>query len=60
MIPSSRLLRALAPALMVLSLVSACDSGALTQGPRLAKDQTLRVLIEDQPGSLDPGQTQYP
>jgi oligopeptide transport system substrate-binding protein len=59
-IPGSRLLRALAPALIVLSLVSACDSGALTQGPRLAKDQTLRVLIEDQPGSLDPGQTQYP
>jgi oligopeptide transport system substrate-binding protein len=59
-IPGSRLLRALAPALVVLSLVSACDSGALTQGPRLAKDQTLRVLIEDQPGSLDPGQTQYP
>ena len=60
MIPGSRLLRALAPALVVLSLVSACDSGALTQGPRLAKDQTLRVLIDDQPGSLDPGQTQYP
>jgi len=59
-IPGSRLLRALAPALIVLSLVSACDSGALTQGPKLAKDQTLRVLLEDQPGSLDPGQTQYP
>jgi oligopeptide transport system substrate-binding protein len=53
------LLRALAPALIALSLVSACDSGALTQGPRLAKDQTLRVQIEDQPGTLDPGQTQY-
>ena len=60
MIPGSRLLRALAPALIVLSLVTACDSGALTQGPKLAKDQTLRVLLEDQPGSLDPGQTQYP
>jgi len=59
-IPGSRLLRALAPALIVLSLVTACDSGALTQGPKLAKDQTLRVLLEDQPGSLDPGQTQYP
>ena len=58
MIPSSRLLRALAP-LILLSVVSACDSGALTQGPRLAPDQTLRVLLEDQPGSLDPGQTQY-
>ena len=60
MIPSNRLFRALAWALIVLSLVSACDSGALTQGPKLAKDQTLRVLLEDQPGSLDPGQTQYP
>jgi oligopeptide transport system substrate-binding protein len=32
----------------------------LTQGPRLAKEQTLRVLLDDQPRSLDPGQTQYP
>ncbi len=40
--------------------LSGCDTGALTQGPKLAKDQTLRVLLEDQPGSLDPGQTQYP
>jgi len=32
----------------------------LTQGPRLAKDQTLRVLLDDQPPTLDPGQTQYP
>jgi oligopeptide transport system substrate-binding protein len=59
-IPSNRLFRALAWALIVLSLVSACDSGALTQGPRLAKEQTLRVQIEDQPGTLDPGLTQYP
>jgi len=54
------LLRALASALIVLALASACDSGALTQGPKLAKDQTLRILLEDQPASLDPGQTQYP
>jgi oligopeptide transport system substrate-binding protein len=46
-------------ALLVLASVTACDSGALTQGPKLAKDQTLRLLLEDQPGSLDPGQTQY-
>jgi oligopeptide transport system substrate-binding protein len=59
-IPSSRLLRAVALALLVLALLAACDSGALTQGPKLAKDQTLRLLLEDQPGSLDPGQTQYP
>jgi oligopeptide transport system substrate-binding protein len=32
----------------------------LTQGPRLAKDQSLRVLLDDQPATLDPGQTQYP
>jgi oligopeptide transport system substrate-binding protein len=59
-IPSSRLLRAITLSLAVLSLLSACDSGSLTQGPRLAKDQTLRVMLQDQPGSLDPGQTQYP
>ncbi len=60
MIPSSRLVRAVTTTLLGLALISACDSGALTQGPKLAKDQTLRVLLEDQPGSLDPGQTQYP
>jgi oligopeptide transport system substrate-binding protein len=59
-IPSSRLRRAVALALTVLALLSACDSGRLTQGPKLAKDQTLRVMLDDQPGSLDPGQTQYP
>ena len=37
---------------------SACDSG-VTVGPKLAKDQVLRVMLEDQPASLDPGQTQY-
>ncbi|GAC1665643.1 MAG: ABC transporter substrate-binding protein [Candidatus Dormibacteraceae bacterium] len=47
-------------ALTCLALLSACDSGRLTQGPKLAKDQTFRVLLEDQPSSLDPGQTQYP
>ena len=60
MIPSSRLLRAVALALTFLALLPACDSGHLTQGPKLAKDQIYRVLLEDQPGSLDPGQTQYP
>src|SRR6266567_6968660 len=59
-IPSSRLLRAMALALLVSAVASACNSTPLTQGPRLAKDQTLRVLLEDQPGTLDPGQTQYP
>ena len=61
MIPSSRRLRAVALALVVLASITACtNSTSLTQGPKLAKDQTLRVLLEDQPGSLDPGQTQYP
>ena len=37
----------------------ACNPG-VTQGPKLAKEQTLRMMLEDQPSSLDPGQTQYP
>jgi len=48
---------------LVLSTVmaTACNpTTPLTQGPRLAKDQTLRVLLDDQPPTLDPGQTQYP
>src|SRR6202795_3188812 len=46
---------------MVLASVTACHSPtSLTQGPKLAKNQTLQLLLEDQPGSLDPGQTQYP
>jgi oligopeptide transport system substrate-binding protein len=59
-IPGSRLLRAVALALLVLAAITACDSPSLTQGPKLATDQTLHVLLEDQPGTLDPGQTQYP
>jgi oligopeptide transport system substrate-binding protein len=48
-------------ALAVAASLSACQAGpVLTQGPKLAKDQTLRVQLDDQPGSLDPGQTQYP
>jgi oligopeptide transport system substrate-binding protein len=58
-IPGSRLLRAIALALLVVASVTACNSGGLTQGPKLASDQALRVLLTDQPGSLDPGQTQY-
>jgi oligopeptide transport system substrate-binding protein len=60
-IPGSRLLRALAMALIVVATITACQAGpVLTQGPKLAADQTLRVQLDDQPGSLDPGQTQYP
>jgi len=46
-------------AITVLVLGASCTSANLTQGPRLAKSQTLRVGIDDQPQSLDPGQVQY-
>jgi oligopeptide transport system substrate-binding protein len=58
-IPSSRLARAIALALLASAFASACNSTPLTQGPKLAKDQTLHVLLDDQPATLDPGQTQY-
>jgi len=59
--PSLWRLRAIALATLIMVADLACNSSAptLTQGPRLAKDQTLRVLLDDQPRSLDPGQTQY-
>src|SRR5713101_1215828 len=53
--------RAVALAVLAAAIATACNPTApLTQGPRLAKDQTLRVLLDDQPPTLDPGQTQYP
>src|ERR1700693_2146416 len=53
--------RALALAVTILTTSVACSpsSPTLTQGTRLDNDQTLRVLLDDQPASLDPGQTQY-
>ncbi len=42
-------------ALLLLG-ATACDPG-VTVGPKLAKDQVLRLMIEDQPSTLDPGQT---
>ncbi|TAN32249.1 peptide ABC transporter substrate-binding protein [bacterium] len=60
MIPGARWLRAVAPAALAVTVSVACSPGGLTQGPRLAGDQTLRVQLDDQPLSLDPGQTQYP
>jgi oligopeptide transport system substrate-binding protein len=42
-----------------MALCVACQTG-ITQGPKLAKEQSLRVQLDDQPSSLDPGQTQYP
>jgi oligopeptide transport system substrate-binding protein len=41
---------------LLLTVVGACQSG-VTTGPRLAKDQVLRLMLEDQPATLDPGQT---
>ena len=48
--------------MLVLVAGIGCTPSApsLTQGARLDKDQSLRVLLDDQPASLDPGQTQYP
>jgi oligopeptide transport system substrate-binding protein len=54
------LLRAFA-LVLAATIATACNpTTPLTQGPRLANDQTLRVLLDDQPATLDPGQTQYP
>lgn len=48
----------IACALAVAAAAGACQSG-VTVGPKLAADQVLHVMIQDQPASLDPGQTQY-
>jgi len=45
---------------LAAALVSGCEAPSITAQPRLASDQTLRVMLEDQPASLDAGQTQYP
>jgi oligopeptide transport system substrate-binding protein len=60
--PASRFGRAISLAALVLVAAVACTPGApsLTQGAKLDLDQSLRVLLDDQPASLDPGQTQYP
>jgi oligopeptide transport system substrate-binding protein len=50
--------RTLVCALAISLTLGACESG-VTAGPKLAKDQVLRVQLEDEPASLDPGQTQY-
>lgn len=50
-----------ATAILGLLLIgTACNSGGVISGPKLATNQTLRVMIADQPSTLDPGQTQYP
>ena len=60
MIPRLAVRRAVAAAALVVIAGSACNNPVLTQGPRLAKQQELRVRLDDQPQSLDPGQSQYP
>ena len=57
--PSQLRWRALAVAMLVSCAASACSTAAVIQGPKLAKDQSLRVLIQDQPATLDPALTQY-
>src|SRR2546423_9847987 len=52
------MVRAVGILLLVVVAAAGCDTG-VTVGPKLAKDQVLRVMLEDQPASLDPGQTQY-
>ncbi|HVC76862.1 MAG TPA: peptide ABC transporter substrate-binding protein [Candidatus Micrarchaeaceae archaeon] len=61
MTPAVRRFRAFSLGVLVLIVGLACTPGApsLTQGAKLDADQSLRVLLDDQPASLDPGQTQY-
>jgi oligopeptide transport system substrate-binding protein len=59
LIPRPSIRRAWATLALLLFAATACNSEVLTQGPRLAGSQVLRVLLDDQPQSLDPGQTQY-
>jgi oligopeptide transport system substrate-binding protein len=56
--PASTFWRALGLAIVGVTVAGACQNG-VTVGPKLAKDQVLRVQLEDEPASLDPGQTQY-
>jgi oligopeptide transport system substrate-binding protein len=60
--PGSRFGRAISLAALVLVAAVACtpSTPSLTQGAKLDPNQSLRVLLDDQPASLDPGQTQYP
>jgi oligopeptide transport system substrate-binding protein len=41
---------------VLLVAATACDTG-ITVGPKLANNQVLRLMLEDQPSTLDPGQT---
>ncbi len=60
-IPRPWRVRAIALAVLaLLTSAATCNPNSITTGPLLAKDQTLRVVLDDQPQTLDPGQTQYP
>ena len=43
---------------LAATLLAGCQPN-VSVAPRLAPNQTLRVMLEDQPATLDPGQTQY-
>lgn len=58
MTPGSTFWRAIGLVIVGAAVAGACQNG-VTVGPKLAKDQVLRVQLEDEPASLDPGQTQY-
>jgi oligopeptide transport system substrate-binding protein len=58
--PSRSRALALATLMLIAGLSCSPSSPTLTGGAKLDKDQTLRVQLDDQPASLDPGQTQYP
>src|SRR2546425_1621282 len=55
--PGSRFWRAIGAVIAITAVATACDSG-VTVGPKLAKDQVLRVQLEDKPASRAPGQPQ--
>ena len=57
--PRLPLRRAAATAVLLLLAAPACNNPVLTQGPKLDPAQNLRVRLDDQPQSLDPGQSQY-
>ncbi|HKV86491.1 MAG TPA: peptide ABC transporter substrate-binding protein [Candidatus Dormibacteraeota bacterium] len=59
MTPGKRMLRAVA-AFVLVAAAAACNSPGVIEGPKLATNQALRVMLQDQPTTLDPGQSQYP
>ncbi|HEY1456089.1 MAG TPA: hypothetical protein VGG31_06305, partial [Candidatus Dormibacteraeota bacterium] len=60
MTPAPTIRRAIATGTVALIVCAGCNSPSVIEGPRLASNQTLRVMLQDEPSTLDPGQTQYP